>query len=530
MDNQKKIKYYFWGMVLSICGVASFFGYLLFLALRPNQPSSLFGNLLAFSKAVQEEINLSNYLFPLFVVCIISFAIFQYCFKHYKILKTGLQGEKMTQNILKTLPNSYQIISNITIEFEGKRSEIDNLILSPRGIVIIETKNYKGILEGSVDDIDWKYTKTSAQGNNYTTTVKNPLKQVKRQTYILSQILKENNIEIVNRQELGIYTKITNLQFIKSVIYIFAIFILLLIANSAFIWKITIKGNYSYTAEQMIDYVHKKGVKEGVLKESIDTESLEKSIRKNFGDISWVCVEVKGTNLIIHIKENYITEISVKEDKPYDLVAECDCTIVSALVRRGKLNVNPKEKVKKGQVLITGVVDVTDESGQLLFNEYCNADGEIIGQIKEKYEEKLNIKYQDKKTEKSTKIIVPSFFEYKWIKNKGKNRELTCEETKMKFFGDYYLPISMQKYTIKKYKITEKNYSEEQAEKILNNKFNNKMFVMEQKGYKIIQKNVKIKKTIDSYALCGKITYNKPIGKVSYIDVKKNRGGNSQYK
>ena len=337
----------------------------------------------------------------------------------------------------------------------------------------------------------------------------------------LEKILKENNIEIVNRQELGIYTKITNLQFIKSVIYIFAIFILLLIANSAFIWKITIKGNYSYTAEQMIDYVHKKGVKEGILKESIDTEGLEKSIRKNFGDISWVCVEVKGTNLIIHIKENYITEISVKEDKPYDLVAECDCTIVSALVRRGKLNVNPKEKVKKGQVLITGVVDVTDESGQLLFNEYCNADGEIIGQIKENYEEKLNIKYQDKKTEKSTKIIVPSFFEYKWIKNKGKNRELTCEETKMKFFGDYYLPISMQKYTIKKYKITEKNYSKEQAEKILNNKFNNKMFVMEQKGYKIIQKNVKIRKTMDSYALCGKITYNKPIGKVSYIDVKK---------
>ena len=72
---------------------------------------------------------------------------------------------------------------------------------------------------------------------------------------------------------------------------------------------------------------------------------------------------------------------------------------------------------------------------------------------------------------------------------------------------------------ITKYKITEKNYSKEQAEKILNNKFNNKMFVMEQKGYKIIQKNVK--KTMDSYALCGKITYNKPIGKVSYIDVKK---------
>ena len=43
----------------------------------------------------------------------------------------------------------------------------------------------------------------------------------------------------------------------------------------------------------------------------------------------------------------------------------------------------------------------------------------------------------------------------------------------------------------KEIQITEKNYSEEQAEKILNNKFNNKMFVMEQKGYKIIQKMLK---------------------------------------
>ena len=58
----------------------------------------------------------------------------------------------------------------------------------------------------------------------------------------------------------------------------------------------------------------------------------------------------------------------------------------------------------------------------------------------------------------------------------------------MKFFGDYYLPISMQKYTIKKYKITEKNYSEEQAEKILNNKFNNKMFSY---GTKRLQNNTK---------------------------------------
>lgn len=194
MDNQKKIKYYFWGMILSICGVASFFGYLLFLALRPNQPSSVFGNLGAFSKAVHEEINLSHYLFTLFIVCIISFAIFQYCFKRYKILKSGLKGERATQKTLLKLPADYTILSNVSIKYEDKVAEIDNLILSPKGIVIVETKSYKGTLRGKEEDSEWSFTKISNQGKEYTSSIKNPLKQAKRQTYILSQILKENNI------------------------------------------------------------------------------------------------------------------------------------------------------------------------------------------------------------------------------------------------------------------------------------------------------------------------------------------------
>ena len=41
---------------------------------------------------------------------------------------------------------------------------------------------------------------------------------------------------------------------------------------------------------------------------------------------------------------------------------------------------------------------------------------------------------------------------------------------------------------------------------------------MEQKGYKIIEKNVRIDKNMDSYVLSGKITCLEPLGMVSYID------------
>ena len=194
IDNEKKIKYYFWGMVLSICGVVSYFLYFVFMFYKQTQTAKLFGDHVAFSNAINENINLFSGFAPLFAIFMISAVVFAFCQKRYKILKSGLKGERATQKTLLKLPADYTILSNVSIKYEDKVAEIDNLILSPRGIVIIETKNYKGILEGSVDDIDWKYTKTSAQGNNYTTTVKNPLKQVKRQTYILSQILKENNI------------------------------------------------------------------------------------------------------------------------------------------------------------------------------------------------------------------------------------------------------------------------------------------------------------------------------------------------
>ena len=194
MDNQKKIKYYFWGMVLSICGVVSYFLYFVFMFYKQTQTAKLFDDYVAFSNAINENINLFSGFAPLFAIFMISAVVFAFCQKRYRILKSGLKGERATQKTLLKLPADYTILSNVSIKYEDKVAEIDNLILSPRRIVIIETKNYKGILEGSVDDIDWKYTKTSAQGNNYTTTVKNPLKQVKRQTYILSQILKENNI------------------------------------------------------------------------------------------------------------------------------------------------------------------------------------------------------------------------------------------------------------------------------------------------------------------------------------------------
>lgn len=341
-----------------------------------------------------------------------------------------------------------------------------------------------------------------------------------REKEYLKEILNELNIKILKWEEKGVYANIVNFPIIKLLVGIAMIFILLMAINSLFIWKISVDGNYSYSDHQIIDFIHKQKIKEGIIKAKVDCNQIEKEVRKNFNDISWICAEIKGTNLIIHIKENYITEISAKEDEPYDIVANRDAQITSVLVRSGKSMVQVGDNVKKGDVLISGVVDVFDESGEKLFSKFCNSDGDIVGKTVYNYKDELKMKYSRKVTLKKKNLYLPSAFDYKWLKiTKNNGKDIIYSEKKLKMFGNFYLPLSMQKYTIVKYKNEPSEYTKNQASEILNNKLLYKLSIMEQKGYKILKKDVKINKEKDSYVLTGNIICQEPLGMVSYIDM-----------
>lgn len=104
--------------------------------------------------------------------------------------RAGRWGEKTATDIIKTvLRDDDYLYTNIEISFEGKPAELDNVIVNKYGVFIIEVKYYNGTLDGTEDDYEWtKYHITSA-GNVYPKSVKNPIKQVKRQIYILAHFL-----------------------------------------------------------------------------------------------------------------------------------------------------------------------------------------------------------------------------------------------------------------------------------------------------------------------------------------------------
>ena len=97
---------------------------------------------------------------------IVIFAIFLlawvcaglYFKKRCGILKAGVDGEKIAGKVLSKLSNDYTVIKNAVVTYEESASEIDLIVVSERGVVIVEAKNLKGVINGDVSDKNWEKT------------------------------------------------------------------------------------------------------------------------------------------------------------------------------------------------------------------------------------------------------------------------------------------------------------------------------------------------------------------------------------
>ena len=111
--------------------------------------------------------------------------------------RAGRNGEKYATHVIKQcLDSDDLLLTNVCVQFEGKRTELDNLIINRSGVYIIEVKTYRGRLFGGADDYEWEKYKVTNAGNVYEKTVKNPIKQVHRQIYVLANYLKSRGIRV----------------------------------------------------------------------------------------------------------------------------------------------------------------------------------------------------------------------------------------------------------------------------------------------------------------------------------------------
>lgn len=116
--------------------------------------------------------------------------------RKYNILISGLRGEKALYKIAKRHKNEYRIFLNLPVRYHRNRSEIDMLMVSGKGVLIVEVKNHSGTISGGDKDERWTQFKHYKDGRSTEAEMKNPLKQLARQREILKNILRAKGFDV----------------------------------------------------------------------------------------------------------------------------------------------------------------------------------------------------------------------------------------------------------------------------------------------------------------------------------------------
>ena len=140
-----------------------------------------------------------EFLFPIIIFAII--VVVAFLLKQFPIetpaKKAGRLGEMYATSIIEEVQNKNDVLlTKVEIAVDGKRTELDNVVINDKGVFIIEVKNHSGQLSGDEDDFEWIQSKVTEAGNLYQKNVKNPIGQVKRQIFLLSELLKNHGIRV----------------------------------------------------------------------------------------------------------------------------------------------------------------------------------------------------------------------------------------------------------------------------------------------------------------------------------------------
>ncbi len=334
----------------------------------------------------------------------------------------------------------------------------------------------------------------------------------------LKPLLKKTRTKIVILEKYG--TPFFLHKYRKRKLFFAGIFlsIFLIYGLSRFIWNIEILGNSTITDEILIEFLEKENIYHGMPRRKVECEAIGTKIRKHFDDIIWVSVSLEGTNVFVHVKENTDTfQVSQTEENPSDMIATAEGTILEIVTRAGVPQVTVGDVVKQGDVLISGKVEVMNDAGEVVREEYKQADADIWAEVLILYEDFCATKHEVKQYNNNRhKKVYLNFWGYQAAfgiqKGETKNYEISAWQTQVKLNRNFILPISFGKVVGKGYELKYTNYAKEDMKVILEK--NLELFcskLMEEESV-ILENQVKVSEETDGMRAKGYLKVKQSIG------------------
>lgn len=291
---------------------------------------------------------------------------------------------------------------------------------------------------------------------------------------------------------------------------------------SVYIWNISFEGNFRHTDDELAKFLKTIGIDEGIKKSDIKPENIEKALRNEYFDITWASVEIKGTKLLIHTRENnsQVNENdNINDEKTGDLVCVRDAVITSLITRTGTPLVKIGDEVNKGDVLIAGKYQIIGDDLAVIEEKNVRADGDVVGrvtyvidfQIDRSYQKKI---YSGKEYEIYGYEICNNYMDGDiWpFRSKYEMSDMETTQEQMVLGESFYLPVYLKKKRIREYSVSDAIYSEDEIRDIANEKLSYNLKKIEENTIQILENNVKIEVSEEFCRVYGQITALQNIG------------------
>lgn len=174
------------------------------------------------------------------------------------------------------------------------------------------------------------------------------------------------------------------------------------------IWDFEITGNKNISDIEIIEVLESLGCGPGAMISEIDFDMIQNDALLKSDNLAWISVNMDGNLARVEVREKRIVPIKGAPPKGSyaNIVAAEDGVIELCKVRNGEVCVEIGDVVKKGELLISGVIDVGENDIR-----YEYADGEIMARVSRRIESFVPYKYTEnvptgeKKTDLTLKIF-----------------------------------------------------------------------------------------------------------------------------
>lgn len=230
----------------------------------------------------------------------------------------------------------------------------------------------------------------------------------------------------------------------KRKIFVIGLIAILLIifGTSNFVWNIEVVGNEKINKDELIQELKEQGLEIGTPKRKINKNEIINTIRLKRNDVSWVGINIKGTNVTVKIVETEEKPEIINQDEYCNIVANKDALIQKIDSTKGTSVVKEGDLVKKGSILIGGWME-----GKYTGVRYVHGAGKVMGKVW--YTETARVQLKEEKIEKTGKKekkyrINFNNFQINLYKtlSKFEKYDTIYTDKKVKIFSDFYLPVS----------------------------------------------------------------------------------------